>query len=225
MGGGALLMAVMVNFLPVKTAMIYHGFIQFFSNFFRALISWKHVSLKIMTLYLIGSFIGSVFLFHLVYHPDKAYILLAMGLLILFGPFLSFAHINVQTPLGALFCGLFVSWINTLAGVSGPLLNMFFLKSGLSKFQVIATKSATQCVAHVIKIVFYMGLLSSLERVSFKEIHPFLFLLCLLTFFGGWIGHAIVSRMSEAGFRKYGFRIISLFGAFFTLQGLYLLIF
>lgn len=225
MGGGVILLAVMVNFLPVTQAMIYHGIIQFFANAFRALISWKHISLRIMSLYLLGSLIGSYFLFQIIYAPNKAYILIFVGLVTLFGPYLKFIHIDVTKTWGAILCGVVISWLNTLVGATGPLLNMFFLKSRLGKFEVIATKSATQSVAHVIKVLFYTGLFSEMKNFPIHEATTLLVFLSALTFAGGWIGKLIVNRMSEDGFRRYGYWIISAFGLVFTIQGFYLLLF
>lgn len=222
MGGGVILLAVLLNILPVTQAMIYHGVIQFFANTFRAAMSWRFISLKIMSFYLLGSIVGSYFLFQMVYTPQKALILIAVGLLTLVGPYLHFIHINVNKASGALLCGVLLSWLNVLAGASGPLSNMFFLKSGLSRFQLIATKSATQSVAHIIKVLFYAGIFSSMKETSLNQGGLLLLILSALTFVGGWIGKWIVEKISEDNFRRYGFWVISLFGAGFTLQGIYL---
>lgn len=223
MGGGVILLAVMVNLLPMTTAMIYHGIIQFFANGFRAGLNWKSISVKIMTYYLVGSIIGSLFLFQLVYYPNKAHILIFVGLITLFGPYFRFIHIDVTTPFGGIFCGLVVSWLNTLAGASGPLLNMFFMKSSLTRQEVVATKSATQTLAHVIKVLFYSGVVGAMTTVPWGEFDFVLVFLCALTFLGGWIGKGIMERMSEENFRRYGFLIISIFGLLFIIQGVYLL--
>lgn len=225
MGGGVILLAVMLNLLPVTQTMIYHGFIQFFANAFRALLHWRHISLRIMGFYLLGSVIGAYLLFQIIYVPNKAYILIFIGLITLFGPYLRFVHIDVTKDWGAVACGLFISWLNSLVGATGPLLNMFFLKSRLSRYEVIATKSATQSVAHLIKIVFYAGFFSQMADFPLHEVSLFLAFLCALTFLGGWLGQFIVRRMSEDVFRRYGYWIISSFGLVFTLQGIYLLLF
>lgn len=223
MGGGVILLAIMVNLIPITQAMVYHGVIQFFANGFRAALHYQAISIRILALYILGSVIGSYFLFQIIYSPNKGLILLTLGLITLFGPYLKFVKLDVRTPLGAISCGILVSWLNTLVGASGPLLNMFFLKSNLNRFQVIATKSATQTIAHFIKVLFYTGIFSAMKEVSLNEASLFLVFLSSLTFLGGWLGKKVLHRMSEEAFRRYGFLIISGFGAIFTLQGLYLL--
>ncbi len=43
------------------------------------------------------------------------------------------------------------------AGVSGPLIDIFFVRSHMDRRQVVATKAMIQVVAHSIKIIFYLG--------------------------------------------------------------------
>jgi uncharacterized protein len=169
MGGGVLLLAVLLNLLPVTQAMIYHGMIQFFSNGFRAILSFRSINYKIMSFYIAGSLIGASLLFQVVYAPKKGPLLFTVGLLTLFGPHLKFVNFDITSKLGALVSGVIISWLNTLIGATGPILNMFFLKSDLSRFEVIATKSAIQTVAHVIKVVFYLGLFSKMPTQNFDQ--------------------------------------------------------
>ena len=69
----------------------------------------------------------------------------------------SVVELSVERPLQAEICGFGVQVLNTLAGVAGPLLDIFFIKTQLARQRVVATKAATQVLAHAVKIVFWGG--------------------------------------------------------------------
>jgi len=45
--------------------------------------------------------------------------------------------------------------MNLTAGVAGPLLDIFFVRTALTRHQIVATKAATQIFSHLMKIVVY----------------------------------------------------------------------
>lgn len=45
--------------------------------------------------------------------------------------------------------------LNLTAGVAGPLLDVFFVRTPLSRHAVVATKAATQVLAHLAKTLVY----------------------------------------------------------------------
>ena len=139
----------------------------------------------------------------------------------LIGPYVKTFVVNVTKALNAVLCGFFMVLVNSMVGSSGSLLNLFFIKSPLTKFEIIATKSATQVIAHSIKIAFYSKL--TLEGLATGEYY-FLTILALITLAGGYIGKAIVKNMTENNFKSYSGYIISIFGILFIGQGIYLLI-
>jgi hypothetical protein len=51
--------------------------------------------------------------------------------------------------------------VNLVAGVSGPLLDVFFVRAELSRHAVVATKAATQSLAHLAKVAVYGAALSA----------------------------------------------------------------
>jgi hypothetical protein len=53
-----------------------------------------------------------------------------------------------------------------MAGVSGPILDVFFARSEMSRQAVVATKAMSQCVSHLLKIVYFGGLVAGIGSVS-----------------------------------------------------------
>ena len=60
-----------------------------------------------------------------------------------------------ERPGEAVACGALVTAAHLLAGVSGPLLDVFFVRAELDRFEVIATKAVTQTAGHALKIVYF----------------------------------------------------------------------
>lgn len=59
-----------------------------------------------------------------------------------------------KTP-HALISGFLVTLVNLTAGVAGPLLDIFFVRTALTRHQIVATKAATQVFSHLAKILVY----------------------------------------------------------------------
>ena len=79
MAGGALLMAILVNILPVPSAMILHAITQLSSNSFRALILREHLRPSFLFHYIIGAIVAFGLLLMLAWVPDAAIVLLLVG--------------------------------------------------------------------------------------------------------------------------------------------------
>ena len=45
--------------------------------------------------------------------------------------------------------------MNLTAGVAGPLLDIFFVRTALTRHAIVATKAATQVFSHLMKIMVY----------------------------------------------------------------------
>ena len=56
---------------------------------------------------------------------------------------------------GALACGIVNMACLLSAGVSGPILDVFYINSGLTRHQVIAIKGFTQTTGHLLKILYF----------------------------------------------------------------------
>ena len=50
---------------------------------------------------------------------------------------------------------------SSLAGVSGPILDVFFVRSNLDRQQLVATKAAVQMLGHCLKVAYFGQLLAS----------------------------------------------------------------
>ena len=64
-------------------------------------------------------------------------------------------NLDAAKPPQAFVSGLSVTGLNLTAGVAGPLLDIFFVRTALTRHPIVATKAATQVFAHLAKIVVY----------------------------------------------------------------------
>lgn len=166
MAGGMVLMGVLAWVLPVEAAMVLHATSQFFANGSRALIHRNHVHKDSIKYYAVG--LACVFAFFAIvaFVPDKILVFTILGI----APFLSFIlpkgkKLDFTRPRHALFCGATVMGFQLTGGVSGPLLDMFFQNTHLTRHATVATKAATQALSHVSRFV-YFGLIASAGGIT-----------------------------------------------------------
>src|SRR5437868_10458376 len=79
-----------------------------------------------------------------------------------------------------------------MAGVSGPILDVFFVRSKMTRHAVVATKSMTQSFSHVLKIAYFGGLLAT----GRGTVDPWLAgVMVLLAFTGTTLSRRVLERM------------------------------
>jgi uncharacterized membrane protein YfcA len=156
MAGGMVLMGLLVWVLPVQQAMVLHGTAQFFANGSRAFIHRKHLRFDSINYYMLGM-AASFTLFCLVtFVPDKIVVFSLLGI-VPFIPALLGGRVKFDftKPAHAVACGALVTCFHLTAGVSGPMLDMFFQKIPMTRHEVVSTKAFTQSISHVSKLVYF----------------------------------------------------------------------
>jgi uncharacterized protein len=218
MAGGLMLMGGLTLAMPVAAAMVTHGAVQFVSNGWRAFLHRAHIDWRIIVMYGAGSAIAAGVLAFVRYDPTKAWVYLMLGLV----PALAWLpkgafHLDAAKPAHAVACGLSVTGLNVIAGVSGPLLDVFFVRTNLSRHAIVATKAATQAFSHTVKMVFYgVPLITAVET----GLPPWWFFLVAapLAMTGAWLGGMVLDRMSDVNFLKYTRWIVTALGVVYLIQ-------
>lgn len=222
MAGGLMLMGALTLAMPVSAAMVTHGAVQFVSNGWRAVLHRRHIDWRIIVMYGLGSAIAAGLLALVTYDPTKAWIYLLLGLV----PGLAWLpkkrfNLDAAKPAHAVACGLSVTGLNVIAGVSGPLLDVFFVRTPLTRHQIVATKAATQAFSHTVKMIFY-GV--SLLGAATTGLPPWWFfaLAAPLAMVGAWLGALVLDRISDLNFLKYTRWLVTALGAIYLIQAAYL---
>jgi uncharacterized membrane protein YfcA len=220
MAGGMILMGVLLVFLPVPAAMVLHGVTQAASNGWRALLWRAYIDRIILGRYAAGALLA-LLLFGLVrFVPDRALVLVMLGivpfaLLLVPGRFTP----RVDRPGGAEACGFIGTALQLLSGVSGPALDIFFVRTLLDRRAVVATKAVCQVATHLIKLAYFGGIVGpNLAEIGW----PVMALSVLLALTGTSLSRTILERLSDVQFRLWTQRIVLAIGGACLIQGLML---
>jgi uncharacterized membrane protein YfcA len=226
MAGGLLLMGVLAAFTPVATAMVMHGVIQIISNFSRAAFLRKHISWSLVGRYALGIGGALLLIAAISWRPTQPQVFLMLGAtaMLVWIP-KAWVEIDVTKRWQAELCGFLVQTLNTISGVAGPLLDLFFVKTLLPRQTVVATKAATQVMAHAVKIGFWgWPLLEMLNSAQAAEAHvPPLWVFAAvvpLSLLGTWAGGKVLDRMTDVSFRQWTKWIVTATGAVYLARGL-----
>lgn len=217
MAGGVILLAIYMIFLPLPQALILHGLTAASGCAFRALINYKKVRFDVAIPYIIASVI-TFGIFHFIsFKVSKQVIFLILGFL----PFLSLlrkfaGELDIEKRGRAYFCGFIVSCCQTISGVAGGLLDLFFLASKLDRFEIVATKAFTQMVGQVLKTIFFI----QLYHYNFSELHSSYYIAAAVTpLFGSLLGKEILKKFSDNIFMKVAKTTMFGFSGFMVYKG------
>ena len=223
MAGGMVLMGILLALLPVTSAMLLHGITQMTSNGWRAWLWRRHVVWGVVGQYLLGGTVA-VSVFALArYVPDKPVALVVLGLT----PFMAMAvparwSPDVTRRGHSVLAGALCMGVQMIAGISGPLLDMFFVKSNLPRQSVVATKAMLQVFGHLFKSIYFGSLVaaSDVEAVDVPVT-----LLCIVTaVLGTTLSRRVLDGMTDAQFRSWSRRLVILVGTVYLGQGVFLLV-
>lgn len=220
MAGGLVLLWFLLLVFPAGTAMAVHGVIQLTANGSRAWLSRHYIVWRIVAFMALGvlSAAGLLLLFN--YSPNAASVSLLIGLLpILVWLPKRWFHLNANRASHAFCCGIASGGLTIAAGVSGPLIDIFFVRSRMDRRQVVATKAMIQVVAHSIKIIFYLGAAMALSAGEWGIV----LLAAPFAMLGTQAGNRILHRLTDANFRTWTRWIVTGIGIFYFAQGIFLL--
>lgn len=219
MAGGLMLMGALALVLPVSAAMVTHGAVQIVANGWRGVIHRAHIDWRIVALYALGSAAAGGALALVAYAPSTAWVYLLLGLI----PALAWLpndwlRLDAARPTHAFACGLGVTSLNVAAGVAGPMLDVFFIRTALTRHQIVATKAATQVLSHLTKVMFYGApLLIAAETTGLPPLWFFIAAIPL-AMLGGVLGGRVLDAMSDKSFLKWTRWIVTALGALYLAQ-------
>jgi uncharacterized protein len=223
MAGGMILMGVLLALMPVPAAMMLHGITQFAANGWRAFLWRSHVDWRVFRGYALGTLATLAAFVAATFVISKPAALIVMGLT----PFVTFAlperlHLNVERRGHAGACGAICALLSLTAGVSGPILDVFFVRSRMSRQAVVATKAMTQSFTHLMKIGYFGAAAAAAQRGS---VEPWLAaMMVLLALAGTSLSKRVLERMDDASFRRWTQAVVMALGVFYLGSGVLLLV-
>lgn len=222
MAGGLILMGILLALMPVPAAMMLHGVTQLASNGWRAFLWRTHVDWRVFRGYLYGSAAMLALFAAFQFVVSKPVALIVMGLT----PFAALAlpeslHLNVERRGHASACGVVCSILSLTAGVSGPILDVFFVRSRMTRHQVVATKAMTQSLSHIMKIAYFGGIVAT----GRGAVEPWMgAMMVALAFLGTSLSARVLERMNDTSFRLWTRRTVMTIGVAYLASGILLLL-
>ncbi|MGC2777544.1 MAG: sulfite exporter TauE/SafE family protein, partial [Bradyrhizobium sp.] len=206
MAGGLILIGVLLAIMPLPAAMVLHAITQMASNGWRAVLWRRHIRWRPVAVYLVGCALA-LGLWSLVrYVPDKPAALLLLGVT----PFMARlmpAHLRPDPDSiwqGAIY-GTICMGLMLMTGVSGPLLDTFFLGARFDRRSIVATKATCQVASHLTKLIYFGGIIDQAASVD-----PVLALVAVAaSMLGTTLARRLLEAMSEQQFRVWANRIIT----------------
>lgn len=215
MAGGLVLMGALAFVLPVSAAFVTHGLLQIFANGWRAVLHRQYIAWPIIWNYALASAIAAGAVLAIGFMPSKPLLFLLLGLV----PMLvwlpkDWLQLDASKTPHALVSGFLVTGLNLSAGVAGPLLDIFFVRTKLNRHQIVATKAATQVFSHLAKIIVYGA---PLLVAGEGGVPPWwLFAIAIpMSMLGTTAGGWVLDRLTDANFKRWTAWIITLIGIFY----------
>jgi len=220
MAGGLILMGVLLVIMPVPDAMMLHGVTQMASNGWRGLLWIKHVRWSAMASYLSGGAAALVAWSLWRYVPGKAVALLMLG----GAPFLvrlvpARLKPDPESIAQGTLYGIVCMTLLLLTGVAGPLLDSFFLGGRLERREIIATKAACQIFGHAAKLIYFGAVIDQAANLDSVVAG----LAIAASMLGTTLAATVLTRMSDAQFRRWSNRIVTAVSGYFVAYGCYVL--
>lgn len=220
MAGGMVLMGILIAVVPVSTAMVLHGTAQMTSNGWRAILWRGNIDYRIFGRYIMGLLAAGLLFSFVGFVPDRAVVLISLGII----PFLAVLVPARYVPQassrgGAEACGFVNTCMQFIAGVSGPLLDVFFVRSDMDRRSVVATKAACQTLSHLAKLVYFAQLMggdSKTEEVA-------MMIAVTMAIAGTTLSKFVLEKLTDSQFRRWTKGLVMTIGVVYLVQGIYVL--
>lgn len=219
MAGGMILMGVLVAFMPVSAAMVLHGAAQLTSNGWRAFLWRRHSDFRIFGRFLLGLLLAGLMFSFIGFVPDRALVLITLGIVPFLVVLIPRGHVPQATSRwGAELCGFVNTSMQFIAGVSGPLLDVFFVRTDMDRRAVVATKASCQASAHLAKLIYFGHAIGDGASVP----PMVLGLAAGMAIIGTSLSKFVLERLSDQQFRRWTQWLVMAIGSVYLIQGIYL---
>lgn len=202
LGGGAALIAIMANLMPVTALVPVHGVIQLGSNAGRAIVQFRHMEWAILGWFAAGAAIGALAGGSIAVSLPAPVLRLGIGLFILWMMWGKVPKFHEAPKRVMVATGFIATALSMFFGAAGPVGGAVLATLGLSRHGFVATQAGTALVMHCLKIAVF-GLLG----FAFAPWAGLMAAMIASGFLGTLAGTQLLGRMNEQTFRK-GFKLV-----------------
>lgn len=219
MAGGMIFMGLIASMMGVAEAMVVHGAVQSVSNSYRSYLLRDNIRWDILVYEFIGALPAIGIMALAAYVPGKGVLFLALGLL----PFVlwlprGWLQGDIEKPAHAMLCGSLAIGLSLIAGSAGPALDIFYIKTALTRKEIVATKAVTMFFAHLIKICYFgLPLIAAAGLATLPPLWIFAAVVPMVML-GTFTGTRILNRLSDIGFKSATKYLVTLIGIVYLLR-------
>jgi len=198
LAGGTFILAVIASVVQTEYVIHLHAAVAFMSNGTRVTVFYRHIKWKVVGFFVLGMLPGALVGINVFKMLDEQVIRLAMATFILAVVFLP---MKGKGKIGGYRTFVPVGFVAGLLGIFfgsiGPLIARFFLRSDISKEELVGTKAACQAVGHLVKIPLF-GMVIGANVLQYGQV---LVWLGIMVVAGVLAGKLMLHRISERVFR------------------------
>ena len=221
MAGGMLLIGFLLFLLPVPVAMVFHGVIQIAANSWRSWLWRHHINWSVVLQFGLGSAFSLVVFSSLTFVPSKPLVLMAVGLT----PFVALAvpqriAPNIERRGQAFVAGAIGGALQLVSGVTGPILDIFYVRTGMTRQVNVSTKAAAQVLGHLTKVTYFGALVADPGGRDVEQWLVMGFAACFAVL-GTTLSRSFLDRLSDKQFYYWTRWVILALGTVYVSQGLW----
>ncbi|SJZ78330.1 Uncharacterized membrane protein YfcA [Enhydrobacter aerosaccus] len=221
MAGGMLLIGFLLLMLPVPVAMVFHGVIQIAANGWRSWLWRHHINWSVVLQFGLGAGFSLMVFSSFAFVPPKPVVLIAVGLM----PFVALAvpqriAPNIERRGQAFTAGVIGGGLQLVSGVTGPILDIFYVRTGMTRQVNVSTKAAAQVMGHLTKVIYFGGLVGRSVAGDPEQWLVMAFAAgCAVL--GTTLSRSFLDRLSDKQFYYWTRRVILALGAVYVAQGVW----
>lgn len=201
-GGGVLVMAGMLMFLPPTVVLPVHGVVQLGSNGGRAALMWRSVNAAIFAWFLLGTLVGTALGSQVLVAVPQRVLLILLALFILYTVWAPKLRKRMLPVHWYVVVGGFTSFANLFLGATGPLVAAFWSPERMGRHALVATHAICMTVQHALKVLVF-GLLG----FALAPWLPLLVVMLVAGFVGTMVGKKVLDSLPAERF-AIGFRLV-----------------
>lgn len=225
LAGGMIFMVILAAMMPLHGAMILHALNQIVSNAWRCMLWRRHIVWRVLPFYFAGIAAGFLMILMVAYVPDKGAMYLMMGCLPLIALGVTrWMEISIMNRGQTFLTAVLLCYVQMTTGVVGPLLDLLYNRSPLTRQQILATKALTQTTMHLLRVGYYgLFLPAMLDQSWARALHFEAWMVVVMlgcTILGTTSSTLILKRFSDERFKQYSRYLIAVVSAYCVFRGL-----
>jgi len=118
------------------------------------------------------------------------------------------------------FYGFICMGLMLMTGVSGPLMDTFFLGGKFERREIVASKAACQVASHFVKLIYFGSIIS--QAATLDPVLAGVAVAASMT--GTTLARRILEAMTDLQFRTWAARLITTVAGYYIIYGSWLLL-